>query len=206
MTIPIHINQQLSFPFFEKTYRDKISEHFKKLSYKDRYLRFCVVLSDEAIDNYVDKINFKHDECFAIIDDIMSSTMTLDIIGFLHISPLNDDSNDREFGISVDEEYRNKGFAKALFQSGIECSEHKRYENIYMNCLYENKIMRHIVKNEGFDIESDFQDVTAKLQVDNSTPIQSTFLFQARSSIAIFDLAYRSKIRQAKDFIKFFKV
>ncbi len=180
----------------EDNFRKEISDHFKKLSYEDRYLRFCSSLKDEIIDSYVMNINFKTDGVISVIDD-SSDLIDKPIIGLLHVSPL-DNKTDVEFGISVLKEYRNKGIASLLFGNGILFVKKHNYSTIYMNCLYENKTMQHIVKKHGFNIESNFREVTARLDI-NSNNIDFNVL---NDNLKIFDLAYRSKIHQAEDWLK----
>lgn len=204
MRLPIRITPIMTYPpFFEDAYRLSIANHLKGLPYEDRYLRFCSALKDEAIDDYVSKIDFDKDGVIAMFDETSAEYWHKPIIGFLHASPF-DDGKEVEFGISVSPEHRNKGIASSLFKNGVLFAQSRGYNTIYMNCLYENKVMRHIVSKYGFDIESDFEDVTARLRIDSDHVIENAILEATNNNLAIFDLAYRSKIHQAKEWLKLF--
>lgn len=204
MHLPIRITSAMTYsPFLEQSFRIRIADHLKNLPIEDRYLRFCSTLKDEAIDNYVNKIDFERDGVLAVFDEKSSQYWFEPIVGFLHAGPF-EDGKEVEFGISVSPSKRNEGIASALFQSALVFAKSRGFKIIYMNCLYENKIMRHIVSKYGFDIESDFEEVTAKLKIDSKHVIENTFLDIANNNLAIFDLAYRSKIHQAKEWLQLF--
>lgn len=204
MSSPIRVYSAMTcVPGIYKLYRQWIATHLKGLPIEDRYLRFCSTLKDEAIDNYVSKINFSDDGVIIIFDEKLDENLNMIVNGFLHASPLDD--QDIEFGISVSPTQRNKGNASALFSSAVVFAKARGYKNIYMNCLYENKVMRHIVTKYGFDIDSDFQEVTAKLKIDSDKMIENSIIETMNNNLAIFDLAYRSKIQQAKEWFDHFK-
>lgn len=204
MRLPIRITPVMTYPpFFEQAYRLSITNHLIGLPFEDRYLRFCTALKDEAIENYVSKIDFEKDGVFAIFDEKSAEYWHKPIIGFLHAPPF-EDQKEIEFGISVSPSRRNEGIASSLFKNALVFAQSRGYKIIYMNCLYENKVMRHIVSKHGFDIESDFEEVTARLKIDSSHVIENTFLDITNNNFAIFDLAYRSKIHQAKEWLSLF--
>ena len=115
-----------------------------------------------------------------------------------------DVADECEFGLSVDKEFRNTGIASALFKHGLFYSQGQGYKTIYMNCLYENMAMRHIAKKNGLDVTSDFNEVAAKLKVDTSNRLESSFLEITTNNFAIFDLAYRAKVHQLKEWLSLF--
>jgi hypothetical protein len=76
-----------------------ITDHLISLSPEDRNLRFFTKLSDEAIQAYVAKIDFKKDGVFVSFD-IQYKRIT----GFLHAPKINE--TDFEIGVSVLKETR----------------------------------------------------------------------------------------------------
>ena len=206
MSLPIRITSLMTFPsFFEDAYLQTISDHLKNLPIEDRYLRFCSTLKDEAIEQYVSKINFENDGVIVVFDETAREIWQKPIVGFLHAAPF-DSKGEIEFGISVSPKFRNKGIATSLFKSGLIFAQSRGLKIIYMNCLYENKVMRHIVEKHGFNIQSDFDEITARLKIDSSHVIENSILDAGNNNLAIFDLAYRSKIHQAKEWLNLFSV
>jgi len=192
MTLPIQICPIMSLTF-EAYAKKHIASHLKKLSFEDRYLRFCSGLSDAAIDKYVENLSCVTDGMFVVYDNDV-------VTAFLHVAQIT--KNECEFGISVDKNYRQHGYAKALFDRAIVYAQVKDYDTIFMNCLAENSVMRHIVKKRGFDVQSDLQEVTASLKVDTSNQIGAAIIHQAANTMAIYDLAFRTKVHQLKEFME----
>jgi GNAT superfamily N-acetyltransferase len=95
------------------SYLDKslLSVHLIGLSEEDKRLRFGMLVSDDYIKKYVSKsINDTNSQWFAIEDESM-------LVAVCHAAV--DSNGDAELGFSVDEDYRNCGYAQALFDRAV---------------------------------------------------------------------------------------
>ncbi len=129
--------------------KSALKRHFKSLSDDDRYLRFGYIIQDESIDDYVESTYRKSNNIWFGIEKnsklIATSHVVLDSIQSLS-----------EFGLTVNEKFRNKGIAKLLFQISLDlCRKHK-IQKIVLIYLAQNAAMSHITNY--FEMSSDRSD------------------------------------------------
>ena len=134
--------------------RWRLRPHFKQLGAEDRRLRFGATLNDDAVDRYVDMIDFERDAVLGMAD------ADGDLIAVAHVAPIGEGA---ELGLSVREGARSAGLGGALFAEAVAWARNRYLGRIYMHCLRENRaILRLAVKN-GMRLESEGAESTAVL-------------------------------------------
>lgn len=125
--------------------RAEIRRHIKRLSAEDRRLRFGAIMSDAAIERYVDKIDFSRDKVFGIFET------GLVLSGVAHLA-LEPGSGTAELGLSVDSAHRGRGYGFALLGRGKLHAQTLGYKKLYMHCLAENQTMIHLARKAGLQV------------------------------------------------------
>lgn len=115
--------------------KEKIVNHLIGLSSESRFNRFCAHFSDEAIKNYVEKIDFHHDGVFGVFND------NLDLIAFAHV-PISKKS--AEIGISVNDQYQGQKIGTVLLKRINLFAKAHDINELYLYCVPENKKMMHL--------------------------------------------------------------
>jgi GNAT superfamily N-acetyltransferase len=130
----------------------------KRLNAEDRRMYFGVAVSDEYIENLVDRISTDIENHHFLVSYNCNGWL-----GVLHIARMSDESI--EFGVSVTEEYRNFGIGSDLLKEGIVWARNRGYQQLYLHCVKWNTAMAHLagkhdlaMRHEDGDI-----DVVAKL-------------------------------------------
>src|SRR3954471_14582724 len=98
--------------------RRRILDHLLGLDERARYLRFGFPATDAQLAHYVDRIDFDRDEVFGIFN------RRLQLIALAHLAhPEARGTPERptmsEFGVSVLERARRRGFGRRLFEHAI---------------------------------------------------------------------------------------
>jgi RimJ/RimL family protein N-acetyltransferase len=143
-------------------YREDIAQHLLQLPEEDRRLRFGQAISDAAVRRYVDGIDFGRDSVFGIHGD------ALELIGVAHVA-LDPAKRIAELGVSVDPSSRGKGHGFALLQRAVLHAANLGYRVLFMYCLAENGIMRHLAKKAGLTVVIEHGEVDARLKLDRLT-------------------------------------
>lgn len=120
--------------------RLQLADHLKRLSSDDRYLRFGNVVSDAFIDKYVERSYNDTNRWFGLIDDDH-------VVGAIHLARVT--SKKIEMGLSLDMEYRGKGYGQLLFDRGFVWARANGANQIYVVCLTQNKAMQHIARKNN---------------------------------------------------------
>ena len=176
-------------------HREKILTHLLELSDADRTLRFGMYTSNEVIERYVAGIDFLNDSVFGVFDT------ELRLIGLAHLGyPLfgNQTNKTAEFGVSVSEAGRGKGIGSALFKRAATHARNTNIEILYVHCLSSNKVMMHIAKKAGMDIEFSYGEADAYLRLvppDNSSIISEA----VQAQVADIDYAIKRKFKNSKN-------
>lgn len=187
--------------------KSQIREHLLRLPLTDRYMRFFSTLSKESIDKYVNSINLNSltgEAGFGIFLNIDGPRL----VGFCHVAQTNDETEERcaEMAISVDADYRRRGFGRILFKRGLLHCESYNIKRVYMNCLASNTIMKKLAKEEGMKIISSFGEAIASLDIKNDNAISSFLQAVNNDSIALYDLGCKPMATQWMEFIDLLKV
>ena len=176
-------------------HREKIRAHLLELSDTDRTLRFGMYTSNEVIERYVAGIDFLNDSVFGVFDN------ELRLIGLAHLGyPLfgNQTNKTAEFGVSVSEAGRGKGIGSALFKRAATHARNTNIEILYVHCLSSNKVMMHIAKKAGMDIEFSYGEADAYLRLmppDNSSIISEA----VQAQVADIDYAIKRNFKNSKN-------
>ena len=131
-----------------------VEEHLKSLQGHDRYLRFGAMLSDEAIVKYVEQSWGGPNEWLGIIEDRR-------VIAVVHVAREGD--NKAELGLSVDPEWRGQHLGQALFERAVVYLKAHQVRDVYMHCLSENAIMKHIARKNLMQMVTEHGEVDADL-------------------------------------------
>ena len=139
----------------------QISQHLKALSEHDRYLRFGYVATDEHIDRYVQGLKFGRDEIYGIFNS------ELEIIAMAHLALIKQDGRDSisEFGVSVSEHARGRGYGARLFDRAVIHARNEKVYQMYIHALSENAPMIRIARKSGARIEQDGSETEAYLNL-----------------------------------------
>ena len=167
-----------------KVYRDKLINHFQQLDMSDRRMRFGVMLGDERINHYVDDQMKDGDFIFAVFNEAG------EIVAALHMATVIQDRDAYEFGLSVNADYRNQGYASSLFSKALQHAKTLGAKRIYTFCLGENKAMQNLAKKNDLKVMLEYGDVTGELVLkDRSSTeiVQDLVEFVNTENMMIFD-------------------
>lgn len=146
-------------------HRSRIAEHLKSLNPHDRYFRFGFPANDEQIDNYVEHIDFDRDEVFGIYN------RHLQLIAMAHLAYAGSVSKrtSAEFGVSVREHVRGRGYGARLFDRAMMHARNQGVRSMYVHVLSENAAMLRIARNAGAKVERDGAESEGRLQLPPAT-------------------------------------
>lgn len=153
-----------------------VVDHLISLPDRDRYLRFGGALSNLVIEEYVARSWEGSNEWLGIIEDGA-------VIAAIHVAL--ETETKAELGLSVDPSWRGKKLGQALFERGMLYVRSQGIKNVFMHCLSENAVMKHIAKKNHMKMFSSYGETDADLQVDPLPldPIREVFVEQ----LAIYD-------------------
>jgi GNAT superfamily N-acetyltransferase len=179
----------------------RLRKHFLALDEADRLLRFGTVLPDELIIKYVEGIDFSRDTVFGVYD----SRLRLVGVGHLAFAPREQlpalsaaTSKERiaEFGVSVSASARGKGVGSKLFERAAIRCRNADIDTLYMHCLASNKVMMHIAKKAGMEIQRDYGEADAYLRLPPANPA-SVLQEAVDEQVASFDYVFKANARAA---------
>jgi RimJ/RimL family protein N-acetyltransferase len=174
---------------------DKLKEHLCALQGEDRRLRFGVCLTDESICNYVDE-SFKDDKSQWFGCDSKGK-----IVSACHVAIYN---NEGELGCSVDKEYRGHGLAQEMFDRAVIYLRRNEITEVYMHCLTENQVMKHIAKKNDMVVISCDGETDAKVKVEPPTPV-TIYKDAYLDRVALYDMLIRSQSEVYERWLNAFK-
>jgi RimJ/RimL family protein N-acetyltransferase len=136
--------------------RSLFAEHLKRLSKADRSFRFAHAgMSDELIDRYVAGI--------AADDLIMGCFDDERLVGAVHVAFAEDVA---ELGISVETEYRTRGFGAELTRRAVRWTRNRRAKRLYTLCQSNNRSMLALAHKLGMTIHHESGTAEAYLPLD----------------------------------------
>lgn len=148
-------------------HRSRIRAHLGGLDTHDRYLRFGHAASEEQLDRYVASLDFVRDEILGIFN------RRLELIGLAHLAydpapQLQGRPPMAEFGVSVMQKGRGRGYGERLFQHAILHARNRGIETLFIHALSENGPMLRMARRAGAKVERDGSESVAwlKLQID----------------------------------------
>ncbi len=146
-------------------HRGRIAQHLKALNPHDRYFRFGFAASDDQIQQYVDRLDFDRDEIFGIYN------RHLKLIAMAHLAYSNSVHRDAsaEFGVSVLEHVRGRGYGARLFDRALMHARNEGVRSMYVHVLSENAAMLKIARNAGAKVERDGPESEGRLTLPPAT-------------------------------------
>ena len=174
---------------------EKLVDHLCSLQGEDRRLRFGVGLTDEAIRNYVEK-SFKDEKSQWFGCDSKGK-----IVSACHVAIYN---NEGELGCSVDKEYRGHGLAQEMFDRAVIYLRRNEITEVYMHCLTENQVMKHIAKKNDMVVVSCDGETDAKVKVEPPTPV-TIYKDAYLDRVALYDMLIRSQSEVYERWLSAFK-
>lgn len=142
--------------------RAALADHFISLDGENRRLRFGSNIGDEALREYVARIDFGRDGLFAVHDD--DGTRLLAVI---HVAT---SEKSAELGLSVAAGHRGKGLGSALFQRAVTHLRNRGTPEVFVHCLTENGAMMHLARKNKMRILPAGYETDARLALDPATP------------------------------------
>jgi GNAT superfamily N-acetyltransferase len=170
----------------------RIEKHLLALDAHDRYLRFGYAASNEQIHRYVAGLNFERDEIFGIYN------RRLELIAMAHLALSIDPElkSCAEFGVSVLQHARGRGYGARLFDRAVMHARNDGVSMMFIHALSENTAMLNIARKAGAVIERDGSESEAYLKLPPAD-LDSRMTEIVEEQIAQTD--YRLKV-QAKQF------
>jgi GNAT superfamily N-acetyltransferase len=148
-------------------HRERIIAHLLALDAAGRYLRFGYAASDAQISKYVDMLDFEHDEIFGIF------SRRLELIGMAHlahsVAAEKGAPPASEFGVSVLQHARNRGFGRRLFEHAMLHARNRGIETLLIHALSENVAMLKIARNAGATVVREGSEADAWLKLPPDT-------------------------------------
>ena len=147
-------------------HRSRILAHLQALNSPDRLLRFGQIATDEQIKHYVDHIEFERDLVFGVFN------RRLQLVAMSHLAfepPSDQPVPAAEFGVSVLERARGRGFGVQLFDHAVTHARNRGARNLLIHIARDNSAMIGIVRRAGADIRFDGAEVTAELPLPQGT-------------------------------------
>jgi GNAT superfamily N-acetyltransferase len=142
-------------------HRARITEHLLSLNTQDRYFRFGFGANDSQVRAYVDGLNFDRDEIFGIYN------RRLKLIAMAHLAYSSVDrlSASSEFGVSVLEHVRGRGYGGRLFERAVMHARNEGVTTMYVHVLSENTAMLKIARRAGASVVRDGAESEAHLSL-----------------------------------------
>jgi GNAT superfamily N-acetyltransferase len=131
----------------------------------DRYLRFGYMANDEQIQRYVDKLDFARDEIFGVYN------RRLELVAMAHLAFAErpEHSQCAEFGVSVLDSARGRGYGARLFDRAAMHARNDGVSLMFIHALTENTAMLKIARNAGASVERDGSESEAYLRLPPAT-------------------------------------
>ena len=173
-------------------HRDEILAHLIALSGRDRYMRFGYSASDEQIARYVDGINFSRDEVFGIFN----RRLTLIALAHLACPDIGQaDTPTAEFGGSVAEHARGRGYGAQLFEQAMLHSRNRGLSKLFIHALSENTAMLKIARHAGAVVERSGSESDAYLKLPQDTVASQIEQWVGRHAAAIdYQFKHQAKV------------
>jgi RimJ/RimL family protein N-acetyltransferase len=130
----------------------------KRLSDEDRRMYFGVTVTSDYIDHLIQRIVSDSENHHFLISYNCNGWL-----GVLHIARVSDQSI--EFGLSVDESYRNFGIGSDLLREGIVWARNRGYQQLYLHCVKWNTAMVHLATKHDLAMRHEDGDIDVLTQL-----------------------------------------
>ncbi|WCM93947.1 GNAT family N-acetyltransferase [Acidovorax sp. NCPPB 2350] len=177
-------------------HRGRIAVHLLRLAPADRYLRFGYAASDEQVLRYVQQLDFVRDEVFGIYN------RRLELIAVAHLAYASQPEHRAcaEFGVSVLEQARGRGFGGRLFERAVMHARNRGVQMVFIHALSENTAMLKIARNAGAVVRRDGSESEAYLELPPAG-FNSRMAQKVANQIAEVDYQLKRQARQFRAFL-----
>ena len=169
-----------------------VKNHLTSLKNNDRHLRFGAALSDEAIETYVDKQWNEEGAWFGVYDGQV-------IIALVHVGVENGEA---ELGLSVEPQYRGQKLGQRLFERAVVYLKSKDIKHVFMHCLSENSVMKHIANKYGMTMVTSQGETDARATIDFPYTIMDPLQEAVAQNLALYDNSIRAIAKMWSDYIE----
>ena len=178
-------------------HRERISRHLMALNPHDRYLRFGYAAADEHVRRYVDSLDFDRDEIFGIYN------RRLELIAMAHLAFSIDPSltSCAEFGVSVSDHVRGRGYGARLFERAVMHARNEGVQSLFIHALSENTAMLKIARNAGATVERDGSETEAFLRLPAAT-LDSRMNELVQQHLGFTDYHLKAQAQQFRRFLQ----
>ncbi|HEY2256952.1 MAG TPA: GNAT family N-acetyltransferase [Variovorax sp.] len=176
--------------------RERIAQHLLALGPHDRHLRFGYQASDAQIRHYVDGIDFERDAVFGI------HNRHLDLIAMAHLAyaPAEQAQDCAEFGVSVAEHARGRGYGTRLFERAVVAARNEGVGMLFIHALSENAAMLKIARQGGATVAHSGSEAEAHLELPAAT-LDSRMTEIALQHFAQVDFQLKTRAKQFWSFL-----
>lgn len=180
-----------------KVQSERIKQHIKSLGSQDRYMRFGYPATDEQIDNYVEHLDFDRDDIYGIF------SVDMELIAMAHLAlPLEGSTiNQAEFGVSVSDHCRGRGYGGRLFERASIHAVNNKIQTIYIHALSENAPMLKIARKHGAVLHREGSETEAYVQLGKPT-IDTQLIELMSEQYAKTNYDIKNQMKKFWDFIK----
>jgi RimJ/RimL family protein N-acetyltransferase len=140
--------------------RAAVADHFLALDADDRRLRFGASLSDEAVRDLEERIDFGRDEIFGVPGD------DLRLLGVVHVAFY---PGRAELGLSVLPEARGQGVGAALFSRAVMHLTNRGVREVFVHCVRENGAMMRLARRNGMRLVAEGGEADGYLELPRPT-------------------------------------
>jgi GNAT superfamily N-acetyltransferase len=140
-------------------HRERIAQHLLALDAQDRYMRFGYMATDGQIRHYVETLDFGRDEIFGIFNRYLK------LVAMAHLAYSRDSQTGScaEFGVSVQQASRGRGYGARLFEHASMHARNAGVRMLFIHALSENAPMISIARKHGAQVERDGSETQAYL-------------------------------------------
>ena len=164
--------------------RGGLERHLLALDGEDRRLRFGITLSDEAVSQYVARIDFERDAVFGVFDD------DLQLVAAAHLAR---GDGLAELGVSVLPEWRGRGAGASLLARSHTHARNWGIRALFMHCLSENGAMMHLARKQGMLIVTEKGESDARLELPPADASSYAHALLAER-LGLFDFALKRQL------------
>jgi GNAT superfamily N-acetyltransferase len=169
-----------------------IEQHLQSLSVHDRTYRFGFPASEAHVSRYVAELDFQRDELFGIFN------RKLELIALAHLAYATQAIclSCAEFGVSVSEHARGRGYGGELFQRAMILARNQGVNQLFIHALSENTPMLKIAAKHGAVMDDLGSETEAFLKLPPAS-LESRVEELVEAAIGEMDLELK---RQARAF------
>lgn len=159
-----------------RRHRSLMISHLLSLDEESRRNRFCGLVSDEAIRNYIGRLDSSRDYMFGIYN-LPSLKEDPRILALAHLG--REDSNPAsqhyELALSVVNSHRRRGLGSMLLEDILfNKAPILDVKSISCHCLYTNRKVQELFKTKGVTLEIDIRDNSSEGKIQIPEPTMMT--------------------------------